>query len=195
MNNAIIIPKADFSDAKVGALNIQKLTVTKAGNGGKRVDNGGLIDATDYAAGNWLPTENCAYSSEIIMPTGAKYLFGKLNTISLTSKFNNYISNDNAVNIDTEPLPVWCFHNSVTNKWSGLTSIMNTLYTKPEILGYKQGLFYNNQYTAFIFEGGIYGVKFGASLTIDRFVVNWVRNDSAVCPEVGLELPELYVGF
>ena len=192
MNNSIIIKGADFSTNKVGKLNIQKLTVTKAGNGAKDASSGSLIDVP---SSGWYPAQNMAYSSEISIPSGTKYIFGKLNMIALTSVFEEYMGSTEEGILLSNPAPSWIYHDTVSGNWVHVMGLVNTMQTKPNILGYKQDLFDGSRFVVALFDGGIYGHRFQDSLNIDKIIVNWFREDGAEAPEVGLVVPELYVGF
>ena len=192
MNNSIIIKGADFSTNKVGKLNIQKLTVTKAGNGAKDASSGSLIDVP---SSGWYPAQNMAYSAEIHLPAGAKYIFGKINLIALKTAFDTYLESPRDGTLLSNPAPTWLYHDTVSGNWVHVMGLVNTIQTKPNILGYKQDLFDDGRFVVALFDGGIYGQRFQDSLSIDKIIVNWFREDGAEAPEVGLVVPELYVGF
>lgn len=195
MNNAIVIPGADFSSSKMGTLNVQKMTVVKDGNSSLTVDNGELVVYAGSGNPAWIPGLECAHSEEIVMPSGAKYLFGRFNFMTSESAFEQFRDTPSQASVSLLAVGVWCFHDSITDKWYESLDLTNTLYTRPQIIGYKENLFVNNNFAVALAEGGIYGQAFSSSYDIDKFVVNWFRADGKSCPEVGLVLPEIYVGF
>ena len=192
MNNSIIIKGADFSLNKVGKLNIQKLTITTGGDGAKDVSDGSVIDVP---SSGWYPAENMAYSAEISLPAGTKYLFGKISIITLKTTFDTYLSTPSQGQLSTDPAPVWLFHDATSGEWTHVMALENTIQTKPNLLGYKENLFDSGRFVVALFDGGIYGQPFQSTLNIDKIIVNWFRTDGAEAPEIGVVLPEVYACF
>lgn len=188
MNNTIMINGADFSNAKIDSLNLQKLTVTKGGNGYVVASNGNKVinSSATWASGNF------AYSDEITIPEGAKYLFGKLVWVKKTTDFNKMLNNLNTLTKMNANINWWAnYHNGV---WLQTNDIeYGNPKNRPQIVAYKNGVLNNGEFTAVLTDGALYGIKF--PFTIEKIVVNWIRRDSNECKDIGLDLPEIYVGF
>lgn len=193
MNTTLLLKGSDFSRAKVDALNIQKLTVTKLANGMRKVVGGALDTWADEA--NWKPSQNCAYSDEIVLPAGTKYIFGKINYDNLTATINTEMSDPNTYTLHAAHT-VWCFYNSGTSQWNGVNTLpCSGLVKKSTKIGQKDGLFASNNSSVILTDGTIWGTELPAALNITKIVVNWYRDDGLAAPEVGLVLPEIYAGF
>lgn len=186
MNNAIIIKNADFSLNKVDELNIQKLTITKAGDGFVSA-NGASYDIN--TTGSWDPANEMAYSTEISLPVGTVALFGIETAMTSNANYNTFKTNPGtSISCGT---PVWIYHSTDDSLWhtvQGLAWVDEE--HRPEMLIAKPNLYSGDNYTAFRSTGAIYGKPF--SYNIDKIIINWIKDGSVAAPEVGIALPEFY---
>lgn len=195
MNSSIMIKGANFSNSNVGKLKLQKLEVVKAGDGMCRVNgNTGelYIQTTSDYGDIWKPGDEIAYSEEIMLPSGTKYLFGKISQVLETSYINPYLLDQRT----TCPVALcfWCFYRSSTNRWHAVTNVFSVSFNKVLFLSRKDGLFANNEYSAATIQGGLYGTPFLYD-DIVKMKINWLKIDSKTAPEIGMTVPELYAGF
>lgn len=198
MNTSFMIKGADFSTDNVGRINIQKLQVAKAGDGMIKVGSGGSMEViTTTASSSWVPGQELAYSEEITMPAGAKYLFGKTSFIFPTTALTTYENNfhpQNTLSMSAVGV-IWMFYDDNAGSWTSVSSIYSKLYNKLIINAKKSGLYNSGNYTAAQIQGGIYGAKFADNLNITKMRINWLKPEAKVAPEIGIAIPEIYAGF
>ena len=194
MNNTILLKGADFSQNKIDSLNIQQLTVTKDGDSYATASGGVITIAADSAT--WKPSEEYAYSNEISIPAGAKYLFGKITAVCTNSDFNTWKNTPSQANLATA-FPVWCYHTSNDSQWHVNTTgvIPYNAASRPQPIAYKPNIYVGDSFTDVMLDGAIYAAADISGLNIDKIIVNWIKKDSVGAPEVGLEVPEIYVSF
>ena len=203
MNTSIMIKGADFSKNNVGKLKLQKLEVIKAGNGCILADDNGQL-VVKQSFNNWNPSNELAYSQEITLPNGAAYLFGTFSNIFYTEQFNddgqfNVPNSDgNYQAYGPSSSTFWSFYCSTgqyAGQWRSMYYVVSKIYNKPRILAKKDGLYANGSYSAVKICGAIYGSRFFKSHGITKMRINWLKPESIEAPEIGMVVPELYVGI
>lgn len=205
MNTSIIIKGADFSNNNVGKLKLQKLEVIKAGDGGIVADNNGQLEVHAASTSSaWNPGAELAYSQEITLPNGAAYLFGVYPNIFVTSEFDDNgefnvpdgSGTYTAYSVASTGLwSFYCTAGTYAGKWKTRYSLVSKIYNKPRILARKDGLYLNGNYSAVKFCGAIYGLRFLKEYGITKIRVTWLKPESLEAPEIGMVVPELYVGI
>lgn len=196
MNNTILIKGADFSNNKIGKLNIQKLTINDSDiqSGAQKAVQGVLTTIDDIPERHWYPSVEMAHA-QISIPSNTKYLFGKITTTPRTDVLNTFLSTSSQNNLYIDGVAPWIYYDTITSKWIGVATLMNVPSTRFQILGRKDNLYYDNNFSCLLTDGAIYGVPFLDTINPTSIVVNWVPNTSPSAPELGIVKPELYVVF
>lgn len=189
MNNSIIIKNADFSGCKIDDVTIEKLTITKDGNGFIKANANGDLEVVTEST--WDPQYECAYSEQITLPAGTRALYGMTNILCNTATFLAWLASPTGTTIQGATVPTFVYHDTDTNKWVNYMRIYyGDVANRPNIIKYKSGLYVDELFTAVLTDGPIYGQRFAANF--DKICVNWFRTDSRGASEVGIMLPEFY---
>lgn len=191
MNNSIIIKGADFSGAKVGNLNLTKLSVVKANDYCVHVSGGNVVQ---YSPTGWGWDDEIASSAVINVSEGATGIYGRFNVILSDANFNSYIASPNNTTL-AGVMPIFVFYSERDSAWMETSECKYPdVYHRPEILGYKQGEYLNDGYTAVELNGCMY-VPLNPGLRISKIVMNWIRTGATQCPELSIESPEVYLTY
>lgn len=189
--NSLIIKGADFSSAKVGKLNIQKINIVQAGVGSMQWKNNQLTVVT---SGLMDRAKEYAYSEPVLIPDGVKRIFGKINAVFTNANIESILSSGNAKNIN-QAIPWMVFELPENNNWTDIVKFQNSTAVL-DTLGYTDHLYDEDGYGCVLVEGAVYGGVMGRPGDgTSHAIFNWVRNDALVSPMVGLDVPELYWGF
>lgn len=188
MNNTLIIKNADFSAVKVGKLNIQKVNVVKAGNGGMLIENYELAPMSNI--GTFYPNEEVAYSEIVSVPEGAKYLYVHMPLLISNAGVEELLDPTVTSLANSRQYYGIIYHRTDTDYWY---RVAISYITRPTIIDIYHNV-YSNTFSVVLLDGGVFTKNVLAS-TVDKFMFNWVRPDAKVAGGLGMEVPEVYFGF
>ena len=190
MNNTIMVKGADFSSVNVGNLNLTKLTMSKANDYAVHV-SGGSVAHYDPSGFGW---DNEIVSSNTITVTeGCNGVYGRFNMVTKNANFNTHIATP--TNRLQGVLPIFLFYSERDAAWYETSEIVyQNAARRPQILGYKQGEYLSDNYTAIKLQGAVY-VPINVGFRISKFIFNWIKPSAAQCPEIGMDLPEIYLTY
>lgn len=189
--NTIILKNADFSEHKVGKLNIQRLDITNAGSGYAKKSGTSIVVDTGTIGGMDM-SANYAHSNEVTIPSNAKFLFARINSFVASTNYTNFVNNSSATQLSAA-FNIWCVNNG-----SSIYEVKNinlSAHDKLMFEGVKENAFVaSSSYNIVLTDGELIGVALDAAHQ-GTAVFNWFKKGNIYAPELGLDTPDIWIGF